>query len=252
MSLATSHGPTSTPLRTSERGAGTRQPPCAQASHISSHEASKATDSPAITRSPVPSGRVLEEHPRLGVDERGGGAVRDRDPLRRPGRPGGEDHPGVVVRGRVGVGAAGARGRPRSAIARSLPTTAATRGLGEDEPGPLVGVLGVDRDVGGAGHEDARRSRRRGRRCRTGPARRPGRPGRRPTRSARPPGLGGGLGELLVGELLGPVVQRACLGYCVDGLVEDVDQGARRRRGAGPEQARTVRGRATAGSVCTP
>ena len=56
MSLATSHGPTSTPLRTSERGAGTRQAPCAQASHISSQDASKATESPAITRSPGPSG----------------------------------------------------------------------------------------------------------------------------------------------------------------------------------------------------
>src|SRR5689334_4003698 len=50
-SLATSHGPTSTPLRTSDRGAGTRQAPCAHASHISSHDASKATDSPAMTRS---------------------------------------------------------------------------------------------------------------------------------------------------------------------------------------------------------
>ena len=54
--LATSHGPTSTPLRTSERGAGTRQAPCAQASHISSQLASKATESPAITRSPGPIG----------------------------------------------------------------------------------------------------------------------------------------------------------------------------------------------------
>ena len=41
MSLATSHGPRSMPLRTSDRGAGTRQAPCAQASHISSQEASK-------------------------------------------------------------------------------------------------------------------------------------------------------------------------------------------------------------------
>ncbi len=55
-SFATSHGPTSTPLRTSDRGAGTRQPPCAQASHISSQDASNATDSPAITRSVSPSG----------------------------------------------------------------------------------------------------------------------------------------------------------------------------------------------------
>ena len=38
-------------------GAGTRQAPCRQASHISSQEASKATDRPASTRSRVPSGR---------------------------------------------------------------------------------------------------------------------------------------------------------------------------------------------------
>ncbi len=57
--FATSHGPRSVPLRTSERGAGTRQAPWRQASHISSHEASKATDSPAMTRSPGPSGAAL-------------------------------------------------------------------------------------------------------------------------------------------------------------------------------------------------
>ncbi len=55
-SLATSHGARSAPLRTSERGAGTRHAPCPHASHISSQEASKATDRPAITRSPGPSG----------------------------------------------------------------------------------------------------------------------------------------------------------------------------------------------------
>jgi hypothetical protein len=49
--FATSHGPTSTPDRTRERGAGTRQAPLAHASQISSQLASKATESPAITRS---------------------------------------------------------------------------------------------------------------------------------------------------------------------------------------------------------
>ena len=49
---STSQSPRSAPERTSERGAGTRQAPCRQASHISSQEASKATDSPAMTRSP--------------------------------------------------------------------------------------------------------------------------------------------------------------------------------------------------------
>jgi hypothetical protein len=53
---ACSHGPRSTPVRTSARGAGTRQAPCRHASHISSQEASNATDSPASTRSPGPMG----------------------------------------------------------------------------------------------------------------------------------------------------------------------------------------------------
>ncbi len=44
------------PVRTRLRGAGTRQAPWPQASHISSHEASNATDKPASTRSPGPIG----------------------------------------------------------------------------------------------------------------------------------------------------------------------------------------------------
>ena len=54
--LAESQGPTSIPLLTSARGACTRHAAYLQASHISSQLASKATDSPAITRSPTPSG----------------------------------------------------------------------------------------------------------------------------------------------------------------------------------------------------
>ena len=56
MRFSTSQSPRSAPERTSERGAGTRQAPCRQASHISSQEASKATDRPASTRSRGPSG----------------------------------------------------------------------------------------------------------------------------------------------------------------------------------------------------
>jgi hypothetical protein len=51
-----SHGPRSIPDFTSERGAGTRQAPWPQASHISSQLASKATERPASTRSSGPSG----------------------------------------------------------------------------------------------------------------------------------------------------------------------------------------------------
>ncbi len=56
ISCSTSQGPRSAPLRTWERGTGTRQAPWRQASHISSQEASKATERPAMTRSPGPIG----------------------------------------------------------------------------------------------------------------------------------------------------------------------------------------------------
>ena len=56
MSRRISHGPKSWPERTSARGAGTRHAPWPQASHISSQDASKATDRPASTRSSGPSG----------------------------------------------------------------------------------------------------------------------------------------------------------------------------------------------------
>ncbi len=56
MPLSVSQGPRSMPVRTSARGAATRQAPCRHASHISSQEASKATESPARTRSPGPIG----------------------------------------------------------------------------------------------------------------------------------------------------------------------------------------------------
>ena len=51
-----SQGPRSMPERTRLRGAGTRQEPCAHAIHISSQDASNATDRPASTRSSGPSG----------------------------------------------------------------------------------------------------------------------------------------------------------------------------------------------------
>ena len=155
MSLATSHGPTSTPLRTRERGAGTRQPPCAQASHISSQDASKATDRPAITRSVGPSGAPWRNI----RDSASTNAAADRcetaTPFGVPVEPGGEDDPGVVGRASGPPAVAAAAGAPRSAITRSVADDGGDVGLAEDEPGALVGVVGVDRDVGGAGDEDA-------------------------------------------------------------------------------------------------
>ena len=97
MSFDTSHGPRSMPLRTSERGAGTRQAPFRHASHISSQDASNATDNPASTRSPGPIGLSCKKHLRFGVDERGGVAMCHRDALGSPGRPRGEDDPRVVA-----------------------------------------------------------------------------------------------------------------------------------------------------------
>jgi hypothetical protein len=56
ISCSTSQSPRSAPLLTCERGTGTRQAPYRHASHISSQDASNATDNPAMTRSPGPIG----------------------------------------------------------------------------------------------------------------------------------------------------------------------------------------------------
>ena len=167
------------PLRTSERGAGTRQAPCRQASHISSQDASKATDSPAITRSPGPSGASCEEQPGLGVDEGGGRAVGDRDALRRAGRPGGEDDPRVVVGRRVGPARRGPAPRARRGDdGQPSPMTAATSASPKTSRGPLVRVVGVDRARTRRRRAGRPGSRRRGRSYRTG--------SRTPTRSPGP------------------------------------------------------------------
>ncbi len=149
MSRDTSHGPRSMPLRTSDRGAGTRQAPCRHASHISSQDASKATDSPASTRSPGPIGLLPQEHLRFGVDERGRVAVRDGHALGRAGRPGGEDDPGVVAAQRRGR--APAPRRPGSADQAPLGDDGDDAGLGEHQLGALRRVVGVDGHVGRAG-----------------------------------------------------------------------------------------------------
>ncbi len=97
---------------------------------------------------------VLQEHPRLGVDEGGRAAVADRDPLGRAGGAGGEDDPGVV--GEVGVllgrGLGGILGRQDDQVGgdhRGHP------GLVEHQARPLVGVVVVDRHVGRTGEQDA-------------------------------------------------------------------------------------------------
>ena len=60
-------------------------------------------------------------------------------------------------------------------------------GLRPDQPGALVRVVHVDRDVGGAGSRARRGSPHTARRCRTAPGRRPGRRGRCRPRATGPP-----------------------------------------------------------------
>ena len=161
--------------------AGTRQAPCRQASHISSQEASKATDRPASTRSRGPERAVLQEQPRLGVDERRGAAVRDRDALRLPGGARGEDDPGVVVRA----------GQPRPDALRGRGRAASRRAPRRSRRRPPPRRTPCRRARRGRRRRRARRrhrstasrgSRRTGRRCPTARGCRPGRRGRCRTR----------------------------------------------------------------------
>ncbi len=127
--------------------------------------------------------RVLQEDPRLRVDEGRGRAVAHGDALRDARRPGGEDDPGVVVdrgrrhrddRMRRGVrrvaleqrGRGGTAGHARSLGVRVeragcrdvLPRTRddpADGGFAEHQPGALVGIVGIDGHVRRTRGEDA-------------------------------------------------------------------------------------------------
>ena len=123
--LATSHGPRSMPLRTSDRGAGTRQAPWAQASHISSHEASKLTESPAITRSPGPSGRSCRNR----RDSASTNAAADRCETATPLGVPVEPEVKITQASSCGSGSKPSfrsRAPPRGEMTSSLPMTAAT------------------------------------------------------------------------------------------------------------------------------
>jgi hypothetical protein len=98
---------------------------------------------------------VLQEHPRLRLDEGRGIAVRDRDALRLPRGAGGEDDPRVVVRCDLARLEGLPAGTDLGGRDDEVRGDHGRRGrLLEDDPGPLVGVLGVDRDVGGTREED--------------------------------------------------------------------------------------------------
>ena len=226
-SLATSHGPTSTPLRTSDRGAGTRQPPCAQASHISSHEASKATERPAITRSVGPSGSPWRNI----RDSASTNAAADRCETATPFGVPVEPDVKMIHASSPGPGSASSRGPPRPPNGpvgddEAVADHSSDGGLPEDEPRALVGIVRVDRDVGGPGGEHAHDRDVQVDGAGPDPDAHPISPTdadgvqRRGEHVSR-------LGELLVGEHLGAVVDRQGVGMVGDGLPEDVDQGPR-------------------------
>lgn len=177
------------------------------------------------------SDRVLgQEEGGLGIDEGGGAAVTDGHALGFAGGAGGEDDPRVVLgpgpRGR-NVGAAG-HGQLVSG-----PEDRAHLRLAEHQLGALVRVLGVHRDIGGAGGQygEDRDVQLVG----AG-----GDPDADPVAEAhpggaQPPPQGLDLdGQGTVGEAAVPVVQGGLVGVRPNGGVEDVDERARRGgRGGG-------------------
>ena len=228
MSRDTSHGPRSIPLRTSERGAGTRQAPCRQASHISSHDASNATDSPASTRSLGPIGLSFRKI--CASASTNAAALRwvTATPFGVPVEPGGEDDPCVVT------GQRSARApSPRRAVAADqalFGDDADDARLTEHQRGALVGVVGVDRHVGRSG----------GHRRQDGHVERitAGRHADSDAVAAADPTRGKPLDALLdvddqlgVGELNLAVVDGGRIGMTFGGRVEDVDQRPRFGRG---------------------
>ena len=134
------------PLRTSDRGAGTRQAPCAQASHISSHDASKPTDSPAITRSPGPSGRSCRNSRASASTKAAAERCETATPFGVPVDP----EVKITQASSPGSGSALRARRAARTAARStssLPIVGRDVRLAEDRAGALLGVVGVDRDV---------------------------------------------------------------------------------------------------------
>ena len=240
IALATSHGPTSTPLRTSDRGAGTRQAPYAQASHISSQLASKATDRPAITRSPGPMGSSTRNIRDSASTKAAALRWVTATPLGLPVEP--------LVK-MTQASSVGRRARPRLEARRPVrqlrgdpaldPQVVADHrdrvGLLEHDARALVGVVGVDGDVGRAGAEDAEDGD-----VEIGGAGLDAHadlvadPDTDLVQLGRD--LVGGLGELGVGQHRDAAVDRGALRGELDDLAEDVDQGAGRGRAVTREE----------------
>ncbi len=237
-----SHGPRSIPVRTSARGAGTRHAPWRQASHISSQEASKATDSPARTRSCGPMGSSCRKI-RASASTN---AAEDRcwtaTPLGVPVEP----EVKITQASSSGSGIRGSGngcGRlPPVTISPSALQDGGHPGLTEHQPGTFVGVVGVHRDVRRPDQQD----RQDGDVQLVGAGRDPdadlvagarGRPGAAPAPwpGPRP---SAGHSSATGGRRPG----RRPPGYCAGRLLEDVDQRPLRRRGSGARQLGQVHG----------
>ena len=224
MSRDTSHGPRSMPLRTSERGAGTRQAPLRQASHISSHDASNATDSPASTRSPGPIGLSCRNI--CASASTNAAALRwvTATPFGVPVEPDVKMiHASSRPSGDAGAPTAGGADAADQALLGD--DTDHTR-LAEHQRGPLVGVVGVDRHVGGAGgqgRQDRDVQRVAARRHADADAVAATDAARGQPRDALLD-VGDQLG---VGQLHVAVVDGGRIGMAHGGLVQDVDQRAR-------------------------
>ena len=147
MRRCTSQGASSGPVLTMERCAGTRQAPWRQASHISSQEASKATDRPA--HYPVPGSERIMRAGTVSASASTNAAALAGGRTATPGgtsRARGEDDPRVVLRDR------GGRQRPAGRAARQVNPRVgddrADAGRGPHQLGAVVWVIDVDGNVG--------------------------------------------------------------------------------------------------------
>jgi hypothetical protein len=172
---------------------------------------------------------LLQEQPRLGIDERGGVAVGDRHALRGAGRSRGEDDPRIVVRFRTRP--RGCRGGRRIGQRRRRTQHELDAGLAEDQPRAFVGIVGVHRDVGCAGGQHTQD--RHVQLARTG-----GQPDAHAI-AAADVRLGETIGQLVgrgrqlaIRHCGATVVDGECVGVRVHARGEHVEQRSRRRGGA--------------------
>lgn len=204
-----------------------------------------------------PKRSVLQEEPRLRIDEGGGRPVRHRDALRNPRRAGREDDPRVVVgRRRIDV-----PGRPRARV-RILPVEqpardgavrvdelparaddAAHARFAEHEVCALLGIIGVDGHIGRSSRHhaedrDVEVSVARGHAHADAVA---------AAHAERVQASGGPVHEreqLCVAQRTAFVLQRRRVGMRLGRGPNDVDEGASRRRGVGSiESVRILIGR---------